>query len=331
MKAVLSKIAGGPDSLTMEELPEPRPASGEVGIRVRAVGVNYPDALIIEDKYQFKPQRPFSPGGEISGEVIDVGAGVTRFVPGDRVIGFCGWGGMAEKVVLPEDRCTPMPASMSFEEAAAFLFTYGTSHYALKWRGALKSGEKILILGAAGGVGLAALELAKAAGARVIAACSSRDKVDFCLAKGADKGLVYPKGNLDKAAQKDLSGEIKAVADGSVDLVYDAVGGDYAEPALRCLDWGGRYLVIGFPAGIPSIPLNLTLLKSCDIRGVFWGAWVDRFPDEYRQSLKELARLYDKGKIRPHVSSIYSLEKAPEAIGELLARRAKGKIVVKID
>ncbi len=331
MKALLSKAPGGPETLTIEEIESPDVGDGEVLITIRAAGVNYPDVLIIEDKYQLRPERPFSPGTEVAGVVSAVGDGVTEFKPGDRVIGYCDWGGMAEMVAVSRERCTLIPEYMPFEEAAGLVFTYGTSHYALKWRGGLQTGEKVLVLGAAGGVGSAAVELAKAAGAEVIAACSSQEKVNFCLAAGADKGLVYPRGELDKAARKALTEEFKAVAGGGVDLVYDAVGGDYAEPALRALNREGRFLVVGFPAGIAKIPLNLPLLKSCDIRGVFWGDWVQRHPEQFRQSLDELIALYNDGKIRPRVSHTYPLAQASQAIAELSARRALGKLVVTLD
>jgi NADPH:quinone reductase len=240
MKALLSRSAGGPETLVLDDIPPPVAAKGQIVIAVKAAGVNYPDVLIIEDRYQFKPQRPFSPGGEISGIVKAVGEGVTGFAPGDRVLGFCSWGGMVEEIAIDVTLCSQLPDSMSFDEAATFLFTYGTSHYALKWRGQIRAGEKILILGAAGGVGLAAVELARACGAEVIAACSTQEKVDLCLAKGAHKGLVYPAGALDRDAQRELSSLIKALSGGGIDLVYDAVGGDYAEPALRALNWEGR-------------------------------------------------------------------------------------------
>ncbi|MCK9247095.1 MAG: NADPH:quinone oxidoreductase family protein [Anaerolineaceae bacterium] len=330
MKALLSTSIGGPESLVIEDVSAPTPARGQLLIEVKAVGVNYPDVLIIEDKYQYKPQRPFSPGGEIAGVVVVLGEGVEGFSPGDRVLGFCGWGGMAEQIVVDASRCSRLPATMPFDEAATFLFTYGTSHYALKWRGQLKAGEKLLVLGAAGGVGLAAVQLARAAGAEVIAACSTQEKVDLCLSKGADHGLIYPTGKLDRAAQRELSEQIKSLSGGGVDVVYDAVGGDYAEPALRAMNWEGRYLVVGFPAGIPAIPFNLPLLKSCDIRGVFWGAWVERQPDELQQSLAELFQLYEQGSIRPHISSRYPLAQTSEAIRELSERRATGKVVVEI-
>lgn len=330
MKAVLSKAPGLPDTLVMEDVPSPEAKAGEIVISIKAVGVNFPDFLIIQDMYQFKPERPFSPGGEIAGVVKSVGEGVTAFKPGDKVFGSCGWGGMAEEVVTEASRMTKLPEGMPFEEGAAFLMTYGTSHYALKDRAHLKKGESLLVLGAAGGVGLAAVELGAAMGAEVIAAASSQEKVDFAMSKGATKGLVYPENPLDKDQQKALSNQIKELGGGGVDVIYDGVGGDYCEPALRAMNWDGRYLVIGFPAGIPRPPLNLTLLKSCQIVGVFWGAFVRAFPDLHEENLADLFRLYSEGAIRPHISNAYPLEKAADAIKELSERRAKGKVVVTI-
>ncbi len=328
MKAVLSKQPGLPNTLVMEELDSPVAGKGQVVLDVKAVGVNFPDFLIIQDKYQFKPERPFSPGGEVSGIVKSVGEGVTSLKPGDRVIGSCGWGGMREELVLDAHRCIPIPDSMPFDDAAAFIMTYGTSHYALKNRADPKPGESLLVLGAAGGVGLAAVELGKAMGLEVIAACSTQEKVDLCLKKGADKGLVYPTGDLDRAQQKELSNQIKEIGGGGVDIVYDAVGGNYAEPCVRAMNWEGRFLVVGFPAGIPSIPLNLTLLKSCDIRGIFWGAFVAQFPEENKKNVEELFRFYQEGKIKPHVSAKFSLDQAGDAIQHLADRKATGKIVI---
>jgi len=331
MKAILSKTVGGPDTLVLEEVADPQPKPGEVLVAVKACGVNYPDVIIIEDKYQFKPERPFSPGGEIAGVVEAVGDGVTQVKVGDRVIGQAGWGGMAEKIALAEGRCIPMPEGMSFEEGAAFIMTYGTSHYALKQRADLKAGETLLVLGAAGGVGLAAVELAKAAGARVIAACSSQEKVDLCKAHGADDGVVYPRGPFDKDAKKALADLFKGVCgkDGA-DVIYDAVGGDYAEAALRAIAWEGRFLVIGFPSGIPSIPLNLTLLKGCQIVGVFWGAFTAKDPKGNQENIQDLMALYAAGKIKPHVSAAYPLAEAGKAITDLAERRAQGKVVVRV-
>ena len=330
MKAILSKSPGGPDTLVIEDVEAPSAGKGQVVLDVKAVGVNYPDVLIIQDQYQFKPERPFSPGGEVSGVVKSVGEGVAHLKPGDRVIGSTGWGGMAEEIALDAARCIPIPDAMPFEEAAAFIMTYGTSHYALKDRGNVKPGESLLVLGAAGGVGLAAVELGKAMGMTVIAGASTQEKVDLAIAKGADKGLVYPSGPLDKAQQKALSDEIKSLGGGGVDVIYDGVGGDYAEPALRAMNWEGRFLVIGFPAGIPKLPLNLTLLKSCQVVGVFWGAFTARNPKGNQENIADLFRLYTEGKIRPHVSNTYPLDQAADAITELMERRAKGKVVVTV-
>jgi len=330
MKAILSRTPGLPDTLTLEDVPAPSARAGEVVVSVRAVGVNFPDFLIIQDMYQFKPERPFSPGGEISGIVKSVGEGVTALKPGDRVFGSCGWGGMAEEIAVEARRLVRMPESMPFEEAAALLMTYGTSHYALKNRAVLRPGEKLLVLGAAGGVGLAAVELGRAMGAEVIAAASSQEKVDFAISKGAHKGLVYPQNPLSKDQQRAFAEQIKEISGGGVDVVYDGVGGDYAEPAVRALNWEGRFLVIGFPAGIPKLPLNLTLLKSCQVVGVFWGAWVARDPKGHAENLQELFAMYEQGKIRPHVSNVYPLDKAADAILELSERRAKGKVVIRI-
>jgi NADPH2:quinone reductase len=330
MRAILSKAPGLPDTLVLEDVPSPVAKAGEIVVSVKAVGVNFPDFLIIQDMYQYKPPRPFSPGGEISGVVKAVGEGVTAFKVGDKVFGSTGAGGMAEEICVHASRMNALPDFMPFEEAAALLMTYGTSHYALKDRGKIQPGETLLVLGAAGGVGLAAVELGKAMGATVIAAASSQDKVDFCLSKGADKGLVYPENPLSREQQKAFSDKIKELGGGGVDVVYDGVGGDYAEPAVRALNWDGRFLVIGFPAGIPKLPLNLTLLKSCQIVGVFWGAFVARDPKGHADNLADLFNLYQQGKIRPHISNRYPLERAADAIKELSERRAKGKVVVTI-
>ncbi|HEV7694346.1 MAG TPA: NADPH:quinone oxidoreductase family protein [Hyphomonadaceae bacterium] len=330
MKAILSKAPGLPDTLVLEDVPSPTPGKGEIVISVKAVGVNFPDFLIIQDQYQYKPARPFSPGGEIAGVVKSLGEGVTEFKVGDKVFGSTGAGGMREEIAIAANRMNKLPDFMPFEEGASLLMTYGTSHYALKDRGHLKQGETLLVLGAAGGVGLAAVELGVAMGATVIAAASSQDKVDFCISKGAHKGLVYPQNPLSRDQQKAFSDQIKELGGGGVDVIYDGVGGDYAEPAVRALNWEGRFLVIGFPAGIPKLPLNLTLLKSCQIVGVFWGAFVARDPKAHADNLQDLFRLYKEGKIRPHISNRYPLEKAADAIKELSERRAKGKVVITI-
>jgi NADPH2:quinone reductase len=332
MKALLSKAVGGPETLVLEDVPSPTPKAGQAVVSVRAVGVNFPDVLIIEDKYQFKPPRPFAPGAEFSGVIKEVGEGVTSVKPGDRVLANITCGGMVQEVAVDAARLIKIPDAMPFDEAAAFIMTYGTSYYALKDRGFLKPGQSLLVLGAAGGVGLAAVELGKAMGAHVIAAASSEEKVALAKALGAESGVVYPLGPFDRDGQKALAELFKvAVGPNGVNLVYDGVGGDYAEAAVRSMAWEGRFLVVGFPAGIPRIPLNLTLLKSCDICGVFWGAAVARDPAAHAQNVKELFELYGQGKIRPHVSEHFPLERAAEAITHLATRKALGKVVVMVD
>ena len=332
MKALLSKTPGGPDTLILEDVPEPAPGKGEVRIAVKACGVNFPDSLIIEDKYQIKPPRPFAPGGEIAGVVDAVGDGVDDTLVGKRMIGFIGHGGMAEKVVLDVRRAAPMPDAMPFEAAAAFVMTYATTIHALKDRAALKAGETLLVLGAAGGVGLAAIELGKAYGARVVAAVSSQAKLDLALAHGADAGLIYPTGPFDTDGRKALSKLFKdAVGEAGADVIYDPVGGDYSEAALRAIAWEGRFLVVGFPAGIAKLPLNLTLLKSCQVVGVFWGAFVQRDPKRSAANVDELMRLYAEGELRPEISATYPLADGGKAIAALAARQATGKLVVTMD
>jgi NADPH2:quinone reductase len=332
MKAMLSRRVGGPETLSLEELPDPRPGEGDVLLAVKACGVNYPDLLIIEDRYQFKPPRPFAPGGEVAGVIEATGPGVTGFKPGDRVIGSSIAGGMAEKLVLKADQCIAMPANMPFDEASALVLTYGTTIYALKDRGKLKRGETLLVLGAAGGVGISAVELGKAYGARVIAAVSSEEKLAFARKHGADDGVVYPPGPFDKAGARELADLFKkACGENGADVVYDPVGGDYSEAALRAIAWEGRLLVVGFPAGIPKLPLNLTLLKSCQIVGVFWGAFSRRDPAGNAANIAELMQLYARGAIKPVVSERFPLSRAGEAIARLAARKAMGKIVVTME
>jgi NADPH:quinone reductase len=331
MLALLSKQPGGPETLVLESVAEPNLGPGEVLLAVKACGVNYPDALIIEDRYQFKPERPFAPGSEVSGVVEALGEGVTSLKVGDRVIGSCGWGGMAEKLVLPAESCIPMPDRMPFDEAAAFIMTYGTSYHALKDRAGLKPGETLLVLGAAGGVGLAAVELGRAMGARIVAAASSQEKVALAKDHGADVGLIYGSGPFDKDGAKALADQFKAACGSrGADVIYDPVGGDYTEAALRAIAWEGRLLVVGFPAGIPKLPLNLPLLKSCQIVGVFWGAFAQRDPRANAANIRELLNLYEQGAIRPTISERVPLARAGEAIGRLAAREAMGKIVVTI-
>ena len=332
MKALLSHAPGGPEMLTVDELPDPSPGPGELLVRVRAAAINYPDVLIIEDKYQFKPPRPFAPGGEIAGEVEAIGEGVTGWSAGDRLIAVPGWGGLAEKIVIPARTAIPLPAERNFTDGAALLLTYATSIHALYDRGRLAAGETLLVLGAAGGVGLAAVELGKARGARVIAAVSSEDKAQAAREAGADAAIVYPRGPFDKDGSKALAQMFKdAVGPDGADVIYDPVGGDYAEPALRSIAWEGRYLVVGFPAGIPKLPLNLTLLKSCDVCGVFWGAFAARDPKANAAHVETLFRLWDEGKIAPRVSATYTLERGGDAIAALAARSVIGKVVVTLD
>ena len=331
MKALVSEAPGGPETLVLRDIPEPQPGPGEVLVAVKACGVNFPDVLIIEDKYQFRPTRPFAPGAEIAGVVEGVGPGVTCFKPSDRVIGSVLSGGMAEKVVVAATKCLAMPDAMPFDEASAFVLTYGTSYHALKNRAALKPGETLLVLGAAGGVGIAAVELGKAMGARVVAAVSSEEKLALAKKHGADSGFVYGPAPTSKEESKALADGFKAACgEGGADVIYDPVGGNYAEPALRSIAWEGRYLVVGFPAGIPRLPLNLTLLKSCQVVGVFWGEFTRRDPDGNAENNRELLELYAAGKIRPYVSERFALERGAEAIARLASRQATGKLVVTI-
>jgi NADPH:quinone reductase-like Zn-dependent oxidoreductase len=331
MKALLSEAPGGPETLRLAELPDPQPGPGELLVRIRAAAINYPDVLIIEDKYQMRPPRPFAPGGEIAGEVETVGEGVGGWSAGDRLIAVPGFGGLAEKIVIPAKAAIPLPAERSFTDGAALLLTYATSIHAVLDRGRLQAGQTLLVLGAAGGVGLAAVEIGKAVGARVIAAVSSDAKAEAARDAGADAALVYPQGPFDKDAQKALSAMFKdAVGPGGADVIYDPVGGDYAEAALRSIAWEGRYLVVGFPAGIPKLPLNLTLLKSCDVCGVFWGAFAARDPKANAAHVEQLFRWWSEGRISPRVSATYPLERGGEAIRALAERRAIGKLVVEV-
>jgi NADPH:quinone reductase len=330
MKALLSHHPGGPETLTLEEVPDPVPGPGEVCIAVRACGVNYPDLLVIQDLYQFKPPRPFSPGSEMAGVVEQAGPGVD-LKPGTRVLMSPARGGMAEKSVGDARNCWPIPDAMPFDEAAAFMLTYGTSYHALKDRAQLRAGDTLLVLGAGGGVGLAAVGLGKAMGARVVAAASSADKLALARQHGAAIGIEYPKGSLDKAAARALTDEFKAACGANgAQVIYDGIGGDYSEAALRAIGWEGRHLVVGFTAGIPRIPLNLTLLKSCQVVGVFWGEFVARFPERNAINVAELMQWYVEGKIRPAVTERFPLARGGEAIARLAERSARGKIVVTI-
>ena len=329
MQALLSHAVGGPETLRLDTIPDPVAGPGELLIRVHATAINYPDVIILEDKYQLKPPRPFAPGGEIAGEVVALGEGVSGWSIGDRILAVLGFGGLAELVAIPAKAAFRLPAKRSFIEGSALLLTYATSIHALYDRGRLAAGQTVLILGAAGGVGIAAIELAKAKGARVVAAVSSDDKAAAATAAGADVTLVYPRGPFDKDGQKALAEQFKAaVGPGGADVIYDPVGGEYAEPALRSIAWEGRYLVVGFPAGIPRLPLNLTLLKSCDVCGVFWGAFAARNPAANAAHVATLFRLWDEGKISPLVSATYPLARGGEAIAALAERRVIGKLVV---
>ena len=329
MKALLSKETGGPETLVLEELESPTPGPGQIVVDVAACAINFPDSLIIRDLYQFKPPRPFSPGSEIAGTVSALGDGVDSWSVGDRVIVGIGNGGLREQVVCEADKAIAVPEGIDLVPASALLMTYGTNIHGLKDRGDIKAGETVLVLGAAGGIGIAAIELAKAYGCRVVAAVSSEEKAQVCRDAGADETVVYPRAPFDKDASKALANAFKeAVGPNGADIVYDVVGGDYSEPALRAIAWEGRFLVVGFPAGIAKMPLNLTLLKSCDIRGVFWGAFTVREPERNAANIAELFDLWKAGKINPMVSETFSLEEAGEAIAKLERREAVGKLVV---
>lgn len=331
MKALLSKQPGGPDTLILEDLPDPAAGKGQVVVAVKACAINYPDFLIIEDKYQFKPPRPFAPGGEIAGVIESVGEGVTDWAVGDRVIAVTGHGGLVEKIAIEAFRLFRLPEGRSFEEGAALLLTYATTIHALLDRGHLREGHNLLVLGAAGGVGLAAVELGKAFGARVVAAVSSEEKAAAARAAGADEALVYGRAPFDKDQSKALAEQFKAaLGPQGADVIYDPVGGDYAEPALRAIGWEGRYLVVGFPAGIPRLPLNLTLLKSCDVCGVFWGAFAARDPKANAAHVGQLFRLWGEGRIAPRVTETVALADGGKAIAKMAARQVIGKVVVTI-
>jgi len=322
MKALLCKAWGGPEALVLEEVPSPRPGAGEVVIDVKAAGVNFPDVLIIQNKYQLKPPLPFAPGAEAAGVIKEIGAGVTGFKPGDRVIAMTMYGAFAEECIARTGQLIRMPAGLDFATAAAFTLTYGTSWHALKDRGGLRAGETLLVLGAAGGVGLAAVEIGKALGARVIAAASSAEKLAVCRAHGADETIDY--------TTEDLRARLKAiVGDQGVDVVYDPVGGPYGEPAIRSTGWRGRYLIIGFAHGeIPRIPLNLMLLKGSSLVGVYWGEWTRREPAAAAAAMEELLGWLAAGKLKPHLAGRYPLARGAEAIAALAGRKVAGKLVV---
>jgi NADPH2:quinone reductase len=323
MKAVLCSRFGGPDDLELKDIPAPSAGAGEVVVSVKAAALNFFDTLLIAGKYQIKPPFPFSPASEFAGVVDGVGPGVTGFAPGDRVVGWMGSGAARERVAVKAERLVPLPAGLDFDRAAGLTVTYGTTVHALKDRAQLKPGETLAVLGAAGGTGLAAIELGKLMGARVIACASSADKLAFAREHGADEAINY--------GEEDLREALRRVTDGrGVDVVYDPVGGAYAEAALRSIAWGGRFLVIGFAAGeIPKLPLNLVLLKGCDVRGVFWGQFTERFPEKHRANMAELLQWCAEGKLSAHVHAVYPLEKTAEALKMLADRKAMGKILLR--
>ena len=323
MKAVLCKAFGTPDSLVVEEIPSPVESESEAVIAVKAVGLNFFDTLIIEGKYQFKPAFPFSPGAEVAGILKTVLPNAQGLVPGDRVVAFTGWGGAREEVAAPIARIVKLPDQVSFEMAAALTVTYGTTLHALADRGRLRAGENLVILGAAGGTGQAAIEIGKLMGARVIACASSDEKCAFAKKHGADETINYGTNDL-RAELKSLGGKH------GIDVVYDPVGDKYAEPALRSMAWEGRYLVIGFAAGdIPKIPLNLVLLKSCDIVGVHWGAFVARDPEAEARNMSQIVQWCADGKLSAHVHAVYPLSQTAQALKDIAARKIMGKAILK--
>ncbi|HEV2612359.1 MAG TPA: NADPH:quinone oxidoreductase family protein [Noviherbaspirillum sp.] len=322
MKAILCKSWGLPDTLVVEDLPEVTPGAGQIAIDVQAAGVNFPDVLIIQNKYQFKPELPFTPGSELAGIVRAVGEGVTQHKVGDKVLAFVSQGAFAQQIAVPAQAAMPMPPGLDFDTAAAVTLTYGTSHHAVVDRAQLKAGETMLVLGAAGGVGLAAIEIGKALGARVIAAASTDEKLAVCKEHGADDVINY--------TTQDLREAIKATTGGKgPDVIYDPVGGIYAEPAFRSIGWRGRYLVIGFANGeIPKLPLNLTLLKGASIVGVFWGEFARREPKANAAAMRELMGWMAEGKIKPHISGRYALADTAQALNDMAARKVTGKVVI---
>ena len=329
MKAVVSAVAPGAEAVSVAEVPDPVPRPGEVLIRVSYCGVNYPDVLLLQDRYQLRPPRPFTPGGEVGGEVTGISEGVTGFAPGERVMARMSLGGMAELVAVPQERVHKIPASMPLDEAAALQTTYLTAYHALVQRASMRAGERLLVLGAAGGVGLAAVQLGKAMQATVIAAASSDEKAEVARANGADVAFRYPGGPLDDAGRREISALFKQMCpDGAADVIFDGVGGDYTEAALRATAPDGRLLVIGFPAGIPRIPANLVLLKRCQVVGVLYGGWAAEDPATDQANCDEVLKLYEAGLLRPHVSGRFSADQARAAIDELKHRRAVGKVVV---
>ncbi|MCH3881855.1 NADPH:quinone oxidoreductase family protein [Tenacibaculum aquimarinum] len=325
MKAIVCSQFGLPNTLEFKETETPQPKEGEILITVKACSVNFPDTLIIQGKYQFRPEFPFSPGSDVAGIVEKVGDNVKHFKVGDEVVGFIPFGGFAEKAIVKATDCFPKPKGMSMVNASAFLLAYGTSYHALKDRAKLKEGETVLILGASGGVGLTALELAKLMGAKVIAAASSDEKLALCKQFGADEVINY--------SEESLKDRVKELTNGKgVDVIYDPVGGHFSELALRAIAWKGRHLVIGFANGeIPKIPINLTLLKGASIVGVFWGAFAQKEPKKSLENIQQLLTWFVKGDVKPHIDKTYSLENAPKALEDMMQRKVKGKIVIDME
>lgn len=325
MKAIVCNKFGTPDTLKYQEIETPNPKEGELLIKVKACSVNFPDTLIIQGKYQFRPVFPFSPGSDVAGIVEKVGENVQHFTVGDAIVGFIPFGGFAEKAIVNAKDCFPKPKGMSMVNASAFLLAYGTSYHALKDRANLQNGETILILGASGGVGLTALEISKLMGATVIAAASSEEKLALCKQFGADEVINYTEENLKDRVKELTNGK-------GVDVIYDPVGGHFSEQALRAIAWKGRHLVVGFANGeIPKIPINLTLLKGASIVGVFWGAFAQKEPKKSLENIQQLLTWFVKGAVKPHIDKIYSLENAPKALEEMMQRKTKGKIVIDMD
>lgn len=322
MKAILCKSWGPPDTLVVENLPDVVPGPGQVAIDVQAAGVNFPDVLIVQNKYQFKPELPFTPGSELAGIVRAVGEGVSHLKTGDKVLAFVSQGAFAQQIAVPAQAVMPMPPGLDFDTAAAVTLTYGTSHHAVVDRAQLKAGETMLVLGAAGGVGLAAIEIGKALGARVIAAASSDEKLAVCKDHGADATINYSTQDLREAIKEATGGK-------GPDVIYDPVGGIYAEPAFRSIAWRGRYLVIGFANGeIPKLPLNLPLLKGASLVGVFWGEFAKREPKANLAAMRELMEWMAQGKIKPHISGRYALADTARALNDMAARKVTGKVVI---
>ena len=325
MKAIRCNTYGPPSTLVLEDVENLKPGKREVLVNVKACGVNFPDTLIIQGLYQFKPELPFTPGSDVAGVVKAIGADIKHLNIGDEVFGFVAHGAMAEEVLIPGNACFPKPTQMDFPIAASFMMGYGTSFHALKDRAKLQKGETLLVLGASGGVGLAAVELGKLMGAHVIAAASSDEKLELCRHYGADETINY--------STEDLKSTIKALTNNKgVDVIYDPVGGDYAENAFRGMAWNGRYLVVGFASGhIPKLPLNLPLLKGASVVGVFWGGFAMGQPKENMQNTMTLMQWYAEGKLKPHIDKIYELKDAPKALEAMMQRKVKGKLVIQVE